>query len=768
MLVAVLACFALAVLAPMVHARTGKASGWLLALLPAALFAYFLTFLPAIGAGETVVQSTGWVSLLDVALTFLLDGLSLLFALLITGIGTFIVIYGGGYLKGDKDIGRFYMFVLMFMGSMLGIVLTSNVISLFIFWELTSITSYLLIGYYHVAERARSAALQALVVTGVGGLALLAGLVLMAMAGGTFELSELLASPDLLREHPWYLAVLLLVLAGAFTKSAQFPFHFWLPGAMEAPTPVSAYLHSATMVKAGVYLLARLNPVMGETDAWLYLVGGFGLATMLIASYLALSHTDLKRMLAYTTVAALGTLTFLIGLGTPEAAKAMAVFLLVHALYKAALFMVAGALDHEAGSRHVTELSGLKTIMPVTFWAAVLSAASMAGLLPLFGFIGKELVYESAYHFVPGGWLLAVIAVLANVAVVAVAGVVALRPFLGPRKAPKGDKVHEAPASMWLGPVLLAVLSVAFGLLPSLVDGSVLAPAAGAVLGEALVFELALWHGFNVVLGLSVVTVALGALLYLSWDPVRAGLRGYDELLGEAPRRRYEGVLQGILDTAELSTRILQNGVLRNYLIVIIGFTVLLVGGTLLGRSELALWLDVADSRFYEWVVFGLIILGGLAATMLRSRLGPILALGLVGFNVALVFVLFGAPDLAITQFFVETLTVILVVLVLLQLPRHRFKSSRLVRWRDATVAALSGALVTALLLAVTRVPFDDAIPTYFAEASYPVAHGRNIVNVILVDFRALDTLGEIAVLAIAGIGVYALVKLVIRTKDAE
>ncbi len=766
MLIAVLTCFLAACVAPWLHAVFGKRTGWLLALVPAGIFAYLLTFVPEVRTGETVTQVTPWVSGLDITLAFYLDGLSLIFALLISGIGTLIVIYGGGYLKGERHLGRFYLYILLFMASMLGLVLTSNLISLFIFWELTSLTSYLLIGYNHASEKSRKAALQALLVTGIGGLALLAGLVLLAFMGGSFELFELLTAPGVVQEHPWYLGALILVLAGAFTKSAQFPFHFWLPSAMEAPTPVSAYLHSATMVKAGVYLLARLGPVMGGTEVWLYAVGGFGLATMLIGSYLALCHTDLKRLLAYTTVAALGTLTFLIGLGTPEAAKAMVVFLLVHALYKAALFMVAGSIDHESGSRDVEEVAGLGRIMPLSFAAALVAAASMAGIAPLLGFIGKELVYEAVYDFARFGWFLTLIAVLANVAVVAVALIVGLRPFIGRFRAPKGDKVHEAPPSMWLGPILLGGLSLGFGLFPATVDAALLVPAASAVLGEATTFYLALWHGFNVVLLLSVVTVVAGALLYFAWERLRPGMVGFDRAFAGVPERGYELSLEAMNWVAKVQTRLLQNGQLRVYLMVIVAVSLLLVGGTLFIRGGLVGRLELSGFYLFEWLLALAVLVGSLVVATTRSRLAAVAALGIVGYAVALIFLLYGATDVAITQFFVETLTVILLMLVLMALPKVSLNVTPRGRWRDASLAVASGALLTVLVLGVTSLPFDTRLSEWFAEASYPLAQGRNIVNVILVDFRALDTLGEIIVLVVAGVGVYGLLELRAHLKE--
>lgn len=760
MLFAVLSCFALALLIPVLHGLAGRWIGWLVALLPAVLFAYFLSHLPVVQTGDALTSSIPWVPAMGLELAFRLDGLSLLFALLITGIGTLVMIYGGGYLKGHPQLGRFFVFITLFMGSMLGLVLTSNLLTLFVFWELTSITSYLLIGFSHESKESRASALQALLITAGGGLALLAGFILMGIAGGTFDMATLFAERELLHESPLYLGMLLLVLAGAFTKSAQFPFHFWLPGAMAAPTPVSAYLHSATMVKAGVYLLARLNATLGGTDAWLYLVAGVGAITMLISSFLALRHTDLKRLLAYTTVAALGTLVFLIGLGTKIALEAMVVFLLVHALYKAALFMMAGSVDHETGTRHVTELGGLGRLMPFTFIAATLAAASMAGLIPLLGFIGKELIYEAtlAFHYVP--WVLTVVAVASNIAVVAVAMIVVFRPFTGKLKAPQPSKVHEAPLSMWLGPLLLALLGFVFGIAPAFTATPLLVSTASAVLGEVLDFKLYLWHGFNTMLLLSLITVLLGVLVYLFWERVRPRMVGFDSVFGEGPRQGYEQMLLGLNWLASAQTRVLQSGMLRVYLMIIIGFSTVLAGATMLVKDGFVGRVSVSGVLYYEWVLVGLMVFGAAFIVLTSSRLAAVAVLGIVGYAVALIFILYGAADVAITQFFVETLSVILITLVLLLLPHVHLRVSASGRIRDAIISVGAGALVTALLLSVTALPLDLTLSEYFVRESYVAAHGRNIVNVILVDFRALDTLGEISVLAVAGIGIYTLLKL--------
>ena len=759
MLTAVLSGFIMAALAPWLYRLLGERTGWFLALLPAGLLVWFAGFVPGVAGGEVYVLQYPWVPSLGLQLSFLVDGLSLLFALLISLIGTFIVIYGGGYLAGHRDLARFYVLILAFMASMLGLVLSNNLISLFVFWELTSITSYLLIGFNHEDKEARRCALQGLLVTVTGGLALLVGLVMMGLVAGSFELSEILASGELFREHALYMPILLLVLAGAFTKSAQVPFHFWLPNAMAAPTPVSAYLHSATMVKAGVYLLARLNPSLGGTEAWFLILGLVGGLTMLTGVWMAYRSTGIKRVLAYSTVMALGTLTMLIGIGGEKAAMAAMTFLLAHALYKGALFMVAGAIDHETGTKDLEQLGGLRRSMPVTATVAVIAGLSLAGLPPLFGFVGKELMLEAVLGRPGPGWVLVGMAVLAAMLVVAVAGIVVLKPFFGALK-PTPRTPHEAPPSMLLGPAVLAMLGLGFGLLPWLAGQGLLAAAASAVYGHPVTLSLSLWHGINLPLVLSAISLIVGIGLYRSWPRLRAWFNGPVALDQYGPEAMYYRFTGALSDFAAWQTRVLQNGYMRNYLLTILTTTVVLVGYTLFSRLGLD-WLpdQTLDVRFYELVIAGGIIVAAVGATVMRSKLAAVAAMGVVGFGVALVYVLFSAPDLGITQVLVETLTVILLVLALFKLPNFSRLSSRMARFRDVTVGVAFGGLMAALIFSTLGVQFEPSISAWFLESAYTEAQGRNVVNVILVDFRALDTLGEIYVLALAAIGVYAMMK---------
>lgn len=757
---AVLSGFVVALAAPVLTRYLRGVTGWLLALLPAGLAVYFCALLPRAADEQPLIFAAPWVPELGVDVALRADGLGLLFAILVSGVGAFVVSYAGGYLKGHPQLGRFYGWLLTFMAAMLGVALADNLLLVFVFWELTSLSSYALIGFEHEREEARSAALQALLVTGGGGLALLAGIVLLGFAGGSLNVSALLNTRDGIIASPLYVPALCLILIGAFTKSAQFPFHFWLPNAMEAPTPVSAYLHSATMVKAGVYLLARLHPAMGGTDLWVYAIGGVGILTMLIGGYLALAETDLKRILAYSTVSALGMLTMLIGLGTTVALKAAVVMLLAHALYKGALFLVAGAVDHEAGTRDVAHLGGLRRAMPMTAVAAALAGLSMAGLPPFFGFIAKELTYEAALGH---GVIVAAAAFAASLFFVFIAGVVGIAPFWGaPRHTPHHP--HEAPPSLWIGPATLAGLSVLIGLWPDMVSDFLMAPAASSVIGRPIEIHLGLWHGLTPALVLSVVTLLAGAWLYSRRGAVRRRARQLSLPVG--PSTLYASALDALNALARAQTAVLQSGYLRYYLLTILVVGVGLAGFTLLGRAHgpevlVTLLRESVDleAYFYELALAGLIVIATLSVTLSQSSLGAVVALGIVGYGVALIFLLFGAPDLAMTQFLVESLTVILFVLAFYHLPEFgRFSATR-ERAFDAVVALIAGGVMTVLVLVAVDIQLHPSIAPYFIETALPLAHGRNIVNAILVDFRALDTLGEITVLGIAAIGVYALLK---------
>lgn len=761
MAAAVLSGFVVAPAAPWIARAFRGAAAWILALVPLSLAVYFAGLIGSVARGQAVTEIHSWVPALGVDLSFRADGLSLLFALLISGVGVPVVIYAGGYLAGHPQRGRFLAYLLMFMASMLGVVLADNLVLVYVFWELTSISSYFLIGFHASEANSRAAAWQALLVTGAGGLCLLAGFLLLGIAGGSMDVSTLLGRGDMARAHPLYLPVLVLIGLGAATKSAQFPFHFWLPAAMAAPTPASAYLHSATMVKAGVYLLARLHPVLGGTDEWRYGLSALGAATAVAGAYLAWIQTDLKRILAYSTVGALGTLVMLVGWGSEAALVAAMVYLVAHAGYKGGLFLVTGSIDHATGTRDVTRLGGLRRAMPLSAVAAVLAGLSMAGAPPWLGFTAKELVYQATLG-VPA--LLAV-GIAANVVNVMVVGLAAVGPFFGPARAP--GEPHEAPAGMWLGALVLGASGLFFGLASRAAGDTLFAPAAAAAGGPSRVdlsplHGLSLRHGGapNVVLIASVVTVLAGVAGYVSIRWLRRAARPLDVLLRWGPARWYEEGLRGMLFVAGIQTRVLQDGHLRHYLLVTIASTIAVVGAALAQVTGLLAWSSRPEIRLHEAVLAAVVLAAALVVAIARSRFAAVTATGVVGYGVALFFALFGAPDLAMTQFATETLTVILLVLVLHRMPGFVPLSSRPARGRDALVALAGGALMTALVLMAGAEPGGSRLTPYFAENSLSRAHGRNVVNVILVDFRALDTLGEITVLAVAALGAHALLVL--------
>lgn len=763
--------FLAAFIAPVVSRLVGKYTGWLYSLLPISIFVYLFSLYPQLSTDSPISRSVEWVPSLNINLDFYLDGLSLMMALLVSGMGALILIYAQGYLHGDREIGRFYLYLLIFMSAMLGLVLAGNLLTLFIFWELTSISSYLLIGYKYKSYASRMAATQALLTTGGGGLAMFAGFILLGQVGGSYQLTELLALPaGTITASPLYIPILLLVLLGAFTKSAQTPFHYWLPSAMAAPTPVSAYLHSATMVKAGIYLMARLSPLLAGTDLWLYIVSIVGAITMITGAFLSWQNSDLKRILAYSTISVLGTLTMLLGLGGDSyiAIEAVVIFLLAHALYKGCLFMVAGAIDHEAGTREIDQLSGLRKKMPLTFAAAVVAALSKAGIPFFIGFVGKELLYEATLE-APFLIVFTTLAVIANAMVGTSAALVIIKPFLGNEvQSPK--PAHEPPISMWLGPIVLSLLTLAFGLFPALLDNF------GTIAGQAIypkvpALHLAIFHfekGIPLPFVLSVITVGLAVAIYLLRDrllPIAAPLKG--ERWGVT--NWYEASLRGLQMVAERVTETLQNGNLRRYLAVVLMAATLLVGITLITRAEFVFnWEHSAEIKYYE---VGLIIIMATATILtatFRSRLAAITALGVVGFSMAVLFILYQAPDLAMTQFAIETLSIILIALIMGRLPLYSPKAPLADRTLSKVIAGAGGLLMTALVMLTLSIPPDSQLTPEFAKLSYIEAHGRNVVNVILVDFRGFDTFGEITVLSIAGIGVYAFSRLRLYDEKEE
>lgn len=711
-------------------------------------------------AEQTVIQRWRWIPVLGLDLAFRLDGLGLLFSLLILGIGILIIIYARYYLSERDDMGRFYAYLMMFMGSMLGIVLSENVIQLLIFWELTSLSSFLLISYWQQRHESRSGARMALAVTGGGGLALLGGFLLLGEICGSYDLSVILASGDSISQHPWYLPMLILVLLGAFTKSAQFPFHFWLPNAMAAPTPVSAYLHSATMVKAGVFLLARLYPALSGTPEWFWLVSMTGLATLLIAAYIAMFEHDLKGLLAYSTISHLGLITLLFGMDTPLAAVAAVFHIINHAIFKASLFMAAGIIDHEAGTRDMRRLRGLWKFMPHTAALSMVAAASMAGV-PLFnGFLSKEMFFAETLHHInhPWGWLMPVAATLAGVFAVAYSLRFIHAVFFSGAPVDLPKTPHEPPRWMKVPVELLIALCLLVGMLPALTVEPILGVAAMGVLqGPVPDHDLAIWHGFNPAVWMSIIALTGGILAYLGRKPLSVlhdhmGSRIDFKLL-------YNSLIDWLFQAASQITRFLNANSLQRMVLVFMLF-IMALGVTSFIDSSSALTGDrqLLSMDAVSLLITIILIIAALGTVIMhRQRLVSLILLGAVGLGVALVFIKFSAPDLALTQLSVEVVTIVLMLLALYFLPQYSPKeSSNPARYRDALIAIAAGTGVSLLVWAILTRPYQT-IADYFLENSMPGGGGANVVNVILVDFRGYDTLGEITVLALAGLGIYAM-----------
>lgn len=744
---------------PVAYFVARYASPALLALIPASLFAGFALIGSVVTPTNAVIQHVQWIPSLGISLSFRLDGLALVFALLITGIGTAIFLYASAYLSRSWRTPRFFAALTVFMASMLGAVTSDDLFGLLVFWELTSLSSFMLIGYNPDQPTSRRSAQQGLLITVAGGLAMLAGIVLLGTTAGTYRISELPTGDTLsMPAGPAGTAIVILIAIGAFSKSAQFPLHSWLANAMVAPTPVSAYLHSATMVKLGVYLLARLSPTLSDSPVWTPLLVGVGTATLLSGTVLALRETDLKRILAYTTIVSLGTLITLIGMNHPVAVAAMVVFLVVHALYKACLFMVAGIIDHSTGTRDSAVLGGLARAMPITAVIACAAALSMAGLPPLFGFIGKELIYEAALS---SGMSVAVITtlVLANACMVVVAGIIAWRCFFGPPSRASdtsGPVPHDPPLRMWIGPMALAALGLTFGLMPQSIQG-LLAASAASVQGTATVLQLSLWHGITPMLMLSGLTLIIGAGGYLGWNRMRRYLKSLRFIDDWGPDALYDKALDALARFASWQTGMIQTGSLRHYMAMSLGIVAVAVLATMMITGALRLPALDTKGAGLDVLLPALLIAASIMVLRSRSFVQGIISAGAVGFSVAVVFLLGGAPDLAFTQFSVEALSVVILLAVIGHMPfRATDPRTSAQRRRDAVVGVVFGCMFVAVMFSVVALPFNESLSDFFRESSYPLAHGRNLVNVIIVDFRALDTLGEIAVLALAALAAVA------------
>lgn len=774
-------------------------TGWFVLIVPLILFIYFLSFVPLIANGNTIIESVPWVPSLDIHFRLYVDGLSLLFALLITGIGTLIIFYSIYYLSqpGEK-LNNFYVYILLFMGAMLGVVLSDHLLVLYLFWEITSISSALLISYWYEREKAIYGAQKSMFITVFGGLSMLAGISLLYVMTGTFSIREIIGDTGLIVTSPLFLPAMVLILLGAFTKSAQFPFHIWLPDAMEAPTPVSAYLHSATMVKAGIYLVARLTPVFGGSPEWFWIISLTGLITLLWGSVSAVRQKDLKAILAFSTVSQLGLIISLLGAGSvayyfydgdnalyTTAVLAAVFHLMNHATFKGSLFMTAGIVDHQTGTRDIRNLGGLLTFMPITATISFIGLAAMAGLPPFNGFLSKELFFTAMlnvtdygiFHLETWGILFPVIAWIASIFTFLYCVILFFKTFTGKLQQEKLEvqKIHEAPFGMLLSPGILGALVVIIGLFPNLLSKTFIEPAMRAILpgilasGESFQVHLSHWHGVQLELLMTIGVILVGTLLFLTmkkWVESAFYTREQD-LFNYVYDYAYEGLIKG----SHLLTRVQITGRLRDYFLYMCTFIVFLVLYTLFKYDAFAIGTQyVSEIEPYMWIVALLLIAAVITVPFVNNRMMAVIVAGTAGFLVALMFTVFRAPDLALTQLLVETVSVILFMLVFYFLPQlRREKSKQPFKLFNVIVSCAVGLMIT--LVSISAFTFGrevnlPSIADYYIENSKTLAGGYNIVNVILVDFRGFDTMLEILVLGIAAIGVVSLIKL--RFKGSE
>lgn len=787
---------AAALLIPLLANRVrGIHTGWFVLAVPVLLFIYYLGFLPQVKDGGVHIGELSWIPSYGISLTSYIDGLSLLFSLLITGIGALVVLYSIFYLDKTKErLGNFYVYLLMFMTAMLGVVQSDNMIALYGFWELTSISSFLLIGYWYTRDRSRFGALKSMMITVFGGLMMLGGFVLLYLMGGTFSVRELISMAPELAEHSLFTWALVLILLGAFTKSAQFPFYIWLPDAMEAPTPVSAYLHSATMVKAGLYLVARFTPIFAASEVWVWLVTSIGVLTLFWGSFFAVKQTDLKGILAFSTVSQLGLIMSMLGAAAAAfhvegAAETMfkyagfaAIFHLVnHAAFKGSLFMIAGIVDHETGTRDIRKLGGLMALMPVTFTIALIGSLSMAGLPPFGGFLSKELFLTGMLSlgeldlFAPASWgtVLLVAAWIASVFTFIYSFYFVFRTFTGKHKPDLLPKsAHEAPAGMLVSPAVLGLIVVVIFFVPNLVGDWIVKPAVAAV--QPFMYSspsdvdvhVAAWHGHITPELMMTIGIVIAGLALFSLLPKWQGLyRVFPEQL--TLNKLYDSTMIFAESGMNRLSRSYMDGLIRSYLIYMFLGIVIIGLGSLIAKDALAVSFEGTAPIGPVEVGLLLVLVAATATTLVaRKRLTAIISLGAVGYTVALLFVVFKAPDLALTQLVIETVSVALFLLAFYHLPKmSRHDEKRKFRIGNAIIAASVGLLMSLLAMSSVSQRALPSISEFYKETVYSEAGGGNIVNVILVDYRGFDTFFEIAVLSIAAIGIIAMIRLRLTRK---
>jgi len=727
-------------------------------LIPLTGIAILLSYAPQTLSGDTPKHFIEWLPSIGLDFAIRLDGLSLLFCSLILGIGVLIIGYAHYYLSYEDDDSRFYACLLLFMASMLGIVMADNILLMWAFWELTSISSFLLIGYWFHSSDARRGARMALATTGAGGLALLAGLLIIGNIAGSYQFDDIVASAEVIKNHEYYTAALVLLLLGAFTKSAQFPFQFWLPHAMAAPTPVSAYLHSATMVKAGIFLLARFHPVMAGTELWLTIVTVTGLITMLVGAYFALLKHDLKGLLAFSTVSHLGLICMLLGIGTQTAVIAAMFHIINHACFKAALFMTAGIIDHESGTRDMRKLQGLMGLMPITATLAMVVAASMAGIPPFNGFMSKELFLDQAaqQHLFGGlSWFVPVLATVGAALSVAYSIRFIHDVFFNGEYKELPKKPHDPPRMMSAPVALLALLCIAIGIAPMPIVSELLNSAVTAVTHSQAEVKLSLWHGFNIPLLMSAIAVVAGILIYIARDQLFTFNRQFD---GQDAKHNFERLVQKASDASSRLFDKLDTGSLQRYMAFVLISVIVILLPSLIDITAIT---GSSPQQSIDTVsMVGAIVLIGAAfgtATLHRNRFVMLMMLSVVGLMVSLAFAHFSAPDLAMTQLVVEVVSIILMILALFFMPQKTNRASSGHRvFRDIIIASFIGGIVATLNFAILTTP-AESISDFFIANAKTGGGGTNVVNVILVDFRGFDTLGEITVLAIAAAGIHKL-----------
>lgn len=772
MIFAVLIPLAFALFVPLISKFKNKVhTGIFVLFIPLGIFLYFIRF---IGNDFSPLRHTyNWIPSLDINFDFYLDGLSLLFVLLISGIGTLVVFYSIYYLHVSESLGHFYVYLLMFMSAMLGVVLSDNVFVLYTFWELTSISSFLLIGYWHHRERSRYGAQKSMLITVFGGLSMLGGLVLLSVITGTTSIREMIEQIDFIMNSNYLPLILGLILLGAFTKSAQFPFHIWLPDAMEAPTPVSAYLHSATMVKAGIYLIARFLPIFVAFEWFFITVSIVGIITLIWGSYMAVRQTDLKGILAFSTISQLGMIMAMLGFGTEAAIFAAVFHILNHATFKGSLFMIAGIVDHETGTRDIRKLGGLFTIMPISGTLAIFGTFSMAGVpLPfLNGFYSKELFFGSSVKLVEGtdgfaqvlSTAIPYLAVFGSIFTFVYSMYLFFGVFTGPKKFELFKKnPHEAPIGMLISPIILVLGVIIIGLFPNIANGTLLAHATGAITNSTMEpYHVHYWHGFDFKpFQMSLIVVGLGIILFLTlkkWSNI------YDAIPGKLSLNKvYDKLIQQIDDISASITNSYMTGSIKLYMsiillaIIAVTFTIMFTTG---GLSSIS-FDDLEEVKVVDIAVVVIMVLAALATIFVNNKLALILITGIVGFGISILFVIFRAPDLALTQLVVETVSMALFLLAYYHLPELRKREETIQTTTTNTILAVGmGLLITLTGIAAHSSNWFDKISDYFIETSYKLGGGHNIVNVILVDMRGLDTLFEIVVLGIAALAIYGLIK---------